>query len=97
MQVGIFVVRECFFFQAEDGIRDLIVTGVQTCALPICSGLTHRTRTGISRGSRSYWPSSARRSSVSPGERRCPMRKPAASPSFAALVQEFFTDRKSVV
>src|SRR3989440_6489502 len=24
-----------FFFQAEDGIRDLIVTGVQTCALPI--------------------------------------------------------------
>src|SRR5216683_3095972 len=29
---GYFVV---FFFQAEDGIRDLIVTGVQTCALPI--------------------------------------------------------------
>src|SRR2546421_4109909 len=28
-----------FFFQAEDGIRDLIVTGVQTCALPI-SGLS---------------------------------------------------------
>src|SRR5206468_8772655 len=26
-----------FFFQAEDGIRDLIVTGVQTCALPIYS------------------------------------------------------------
>src|SRR2546430_13648585 len=25
-----------FFFQAEDGIRDLTVTGVQTCALPIC-------------------------------------------------------------
>src|SRR3989440_8941847 len=25
----------CFFFQAEDGIRHLIVTGVQTCALPI--------------------------------------------------------------
>ena len=25
------------FFQAEDGIRDLIVTGVQTCALPIFS------------------------------------------------------------
>src|SRR6266496_4749979 len=25
-----------FFFQAEDGIRDLYVTGVQTCALPIC-------------------------------------------------------------
>src|SRR5687767_15766456 len=30
--------RECiwfFFFQAEDGIRDKLVTGVQTCALPI--------------------------------------------------------------
>src|SRR2546429_4668969 len=27
-----------FFFQAEDGIRDVAVTGVQTCALPI-SGL----------------------------------------------------------
>src|SRR5947207_14870107 len=32
------VVRDCygyFFFQAEDGIRDHCVTGVQTCALPI--------------------------------------------------------------
>src|SRR2546425_11788127 len=29
--VGVFV----FFFQAEDGIRDKLVTGVQTCALPI--------------------------------------------------------------
>src|SRR2546430_5365760 len=27
-----------FFFQAEDGIRDLTVTGVQTCALPISVG-----------------------------------------------------------
>src|SRR2546430_9382064 len=26
-----------FFFQAEDGIRFLTVTGVQTCALPICA------------------------------------------------------------
>src|SRR6266481_7065144 len=26
-----------FFFQAEDGIRDGTVTGVQTCALPICN------------------------------------------------------------
>src|SRR5205823_7572919 len=25
-----------FFFQAEDGIRDKLMTGVQTCALPIC-------------------------------------------------------------
>src|SRR2546428_2793234 len=34
-----------FFFQAEDGIRDLIVTGVQTCALPICS--VARSRAGV--------------------------------------------------
>src|SRR5690349_23528583 len=30
-----FSVLFIFFFQAEDGIRDLYVTGVQTCALPI--------------------------------------------------------------
>src|SRR5256885_10695792 len=30
----------CFFFQAEDGIRDYKVTGVQTCALPICIKFT---------------------------------------------------------
>src|SRR2546429_6830621 len=30
----------CFFFQAEDGIRDVAVTGVQTCALPISTKLT---------------------------------------------------------
>src|SRR5207244_6168076 len=29
---------EHFFFQAEDGIRDDLVTGVQTCALPISNG-----------------------------------------------------------
>src|SRR5689334_23734453 len=33
-----------FFFQAEDGIRDGTVTGVQTCALPIFSALDVRTR-----------------------------------------------------
>src|SRR5256885_2451793 len=30
---------DCFFFQAEDGIRDYKVTGVQTCALPILAKL----------------------------------------------------------
>src|SRR5688500_20370572 len=30
-----------FFFQAEDGIRDYKVTGVQTCALPICPRRVH--------------------------------------------------------
>src|SRR6266850_1260917 len=32
------VARDPFLFQAEDGIRDYKVTGVQTCALPICCG-----------------------------------------------------------
>src|SRR3989449_8705174 len=37
-----------FFFQAEDGIRDVAVTGVQTCALPIHRpvGSRHRRRRG---------------------------------------------------
>src|SRR2546425_9587532 len=35
--------RFCFFFfQAEDGIRDKLVTGVQTCALPISASTTGR-------------------------------------------------------
>src|SRR2546421_8302775 len=33
--LGTPLITSSFFFQAEDGIRDLIVTGVQTCALPI--------------------------------------------------------------
>src|SRR6266436_9979712 len=40
---------EFFFFQAEDGIRDVAVTGVQTCALPICN-LRHHIRTRLEDG-----------------------------------------------
>src|SRR2546422_2745383 len=41
-----------FFFQAEDGIRDVAVTGVQTCALPIllAQPLAHRAVVGIDPG-----------------------------------------------
>src|SRR2546430_866597 len=40
VEMGLLTMRDVdlilfFFFQAEDGIRDLTVTGVQTCALPI--------------------------------------------------------------
>src|SRR6266513_3926139 len=35
-----------FFFQAEDGIRDRNVTGVQTCALPISASTAPRTSRG---------------------------------------------------
>src|SRR5256886_6912662 len=43
------VCRFFFFFQAEDGIRDLTVTGVQTCALPI-SLTVSRTMSDSARG-----------------------------------------------
>src|SRR5688572_32571411 len=47
-------IRNClFFFQAEDGIRDLTVTGVQTCALPIWAPTPR-------------WPTSVRRSARAP-------------------------------
>src|SRR5438309_9602015 len=39
-----------FFFQAEDGIRDGTVTGVQTCALPIWSSIAHEGARGSSCG-----------------------------------------------
>src|SRR6266511_1306389 len=48
-----------FFFQAEDGIRDFHVTGVQTCALPISTPST-TTRTPT----RSTWCASANRSKL---------------------------------
>src|SRR3989440_2856587 len=52
-----------FFFQAEDGIRDLIVTGVQTCALPI-SVACQRAAAGYER--RAARPSGAHRRDAEP-------------------------------
>src|SRR5256884_4909892 len=39
----------CIFLQAEDGIRDVAVTGVQTCALPIYPGGTPSGEHGVGR------------------------------------------------
>src|SRR5256885_10278043 len=39
-----------FFFQAEDGIRDYKVTGVQTCALPIWRGNPGAAKNGVGSG-----------------------------------------------
>src|SRR5229473_6359849 len=47
-----------FFFQAEDGIRDKLVTGVQTCALPICNA---------PRGVPSGWPRGVGAECTAPG------------------------------
>src|SRR6266487_1971676 len=45
-----------FFFQAEDGIRDGRVTGVQTCALPISHcGAVHRRGSGGGRADVGRW------------------------------------------
>src|SRR5690606_40757667 len=61
---------QLFFFQAEDGIRDFHVTGVQTCALPIwrrgrraITRPTRRARSAKGRG----WRLTGRRSRPSPG------------------------------
>src|SRR5215203_6667132 len=48
-----------FFFQAEDGIRDIGVTGVQTCALPISFGPRSRPAGPARRAS--PWPQPAGR------------------------------------
>src|SRR2546430_17107064 len=49
-----------FFFQAEDGIRDLTVTGVQTCALPILAAAVAILVWGTRRGPRrERWLSAA--------------------------------------
>src|SRR5690606_40276442 len=51
-----------FFFQAEDGIRDFHVTGVQTCALPISLGMKVPGLKGSLpvEKSKVNWPSSTR-------------------------------------
>src|SRR5438034_6433620 len=49
-----------FFFQAEDGIRDHCVTGVQTCALPISSSRNRDPRAARSPCPARQWRSSAR-------------------------------------
>src|SRR5256885_11401140 len=50
-----------FFFQAEDGIRDYKVTGVQTCALPISPGCARSRRLGTRHPDAGALPRPARR------------------------------------
>src|SRR2546429_2331427 len=73
-----------FFFQAEDGIRDVAVTGVQTCALPIlCS--TPRALAPPAPAGRS----SARRT------RHLPASAPALAPPARRWGSSSRTDRRS--
>src|SRR2546427_4140464 len=74
-----------FFFQAEDGIRDLTVTGVQTCALPIW---WHCKRAWAVRRSASSTPPKCRasnpRSPATPSALQAPCTRPARPPPTAA-------------
>src|SRR5688572_32441904 len=63
-----------FFFQAEDGIRDLTVTGVQTCALPISSLNSRRPRSAL-RQKRSRCVRANSGSSVGSGSRSARARQ----------------------
>src|SRR5256885_5937248 len=80
-----------FFFQAEDGIRDYKVTGVQTCALPISPSPSHGWRRTMQTCTEARpgrvalsWQEASMTTSVSAGKaaslqldiRRVPMRQP---------------------
>src|SRR5688572_31404506 len=74
-----------FFFQAEDGIRDLTVTGVQTCALPISRGgppaarpLPGRSPRVRRRAARGTWPP-PRTARSARGGRPCSGRDPPSA------------------
>src|SRR2546430_8797221 len=81
-----------FFFQAEDGIRDLTVTGVQTCALPIFRGVPRSTGLGATgaagRAPRAFDPLKPRR--AGPRGRSAPGSRGGAASRGTG-------DRKSVV
>src|SRR5256885_4889705 len=63
-----------FFFQAEDGIRDYKVTGVQTCALPISSPLT-----ALRAAAGRQTPSPSSRAAYRQSPRSLPARCPCAA------------------
>src|SRR2546430_6209766 len=76
-----------FFFQAEDGIRDLTVTGVQTCALPISAAKAHQRASSLRIGgcSLSCGPSGARFYDMD--TEPTPERKPGPiAPSFRGVM-----------
>src|SRR6266550_8067432 len=53
-----------FFFQAEDGIRDVAVTGVQTCALPISAPTLRDEAAHSRRGHPAVWTTPWRRGEI---------------------------------
>src|SRR5262249_59413543 len=66
-----------FFFQAEDGIRDWSVTGVQTCALPI---LARASQAGVRRRSHGRDRRAPAAGAGAPGRRSAPRAPQDAAP-----------------
>src|SRR2546429_5629706 len=83
-----------FFFQAEDGIRDVAVTGVQTCALPI-SPDTNKAATRTSTIARNERTPAPREDTVTPRVQCGPPT--AAIPRNGTTQSSNGEDRKSVV
>src|SRR3989441_939611 len=83
-----------FFFQAEDGIRDKLVTGVQTCALPILGlvalefGFCHCSSLSLSKRFLRPWPSAL------PGSARTPCCKSHVLGSSTAVSLNSQTSQK---
>src|SRR5437660_6255636 len=76
-----------FFFQAEDGIRDGHVTGVQTCALPIFRARVRGRQARRDRSAKSPFASPSRTPPIPSGGVPICGRSRRASGSFAALVR----------
>src|SRR5438874_4998353 len=90
------VLLSFFFFQAEEGIRDLYVTGVQTCALPICP---HRRRARRDPGGRPVARIPASPAAVRTNVRRliltCHLRKRRRGRNVASVIASgFVRERK---
>src|SRR6266576_1391853 len=68
--LGVGFLMPLFFFPAEDGIRDLYVTGVPTCALPICCRCRDSTRRLRKRSSMRAHPVSSKSCGNRSEERR---------------------------
>src|SRR5437762_8775366 len=87
----LFFIYFFFFFQAEDGIRDTSVTGVQTCALPISAQLGRR-GPGVRRAVASLGrladqergSAPAHASQGDPVDREVPARVPGQGPALPA-------------
>src|SRR5690554_7068897 len=84
--------RELFFFQAEDGIRDADVTGVQTCALPISKPARPDWQRRIGRKYPVRWPSppATAMASLPPPEPISTTGQPAAWRPSLAFPMPFF-------